>query len=121
MTSNFLASVDAKGKTFEVEIRPDGFFNATKMCKTSGKAWKGYERNRTTKEFLNELSSDLKVPVTDLIDSKNGGNDHYGTWVHQLVSPCLGSPYSFLVVRRREWEFAFRLFACRGAVLAVPG
>lgn len=85
MTSNFLASVDAQGKTFEVEIRPDGFFNATKMCKTGGKAWHGYERNQRTKDFLQELSADLKVPIADLVDCKNGGNDHQGTWVHQMV------------------------------------
>lgn len=91
MTSNFLASVDAKGKTFEVEIRPDGFFNATKMCKTGGKDWNAYERNQKTKEFLKELSSDLECGMDGLIDSQRGGNAHHGTWVHQMVrdSRCL--------------------------------
>ena len=91
MTSNSLASVVTRGKTVAVEVRADGFINATKMCKTSGKAWNAYERNRTTKEFLNELSADLKVPVTDLVDSRKGGNDRPGTWVHSGVREHLST------------------------------
>lgn len=68
-----------------VEVRPDGFINATRMCTTGGKAWNAYERNQKTKDFLEELSMELKIPVAQLIDSKRGGNDHQGTWVHPRV------------------------------------
>jgi hypothetical protein len=36
--------------------REDGYWNATAMCRANGKLWADYWRNRTTQEFLAELS-----------------------------------------------------------------
>lgn len=102
MTSNFLASVDAKGKTFEVEIRPDGFFNATKMCSTGGKAFAAYERNQTTREFLKELGKDLGCSIDDLVDCKRGCTG--GTWVHQAVRSQSGTNRMFSLTRPLRTE-----------------
>ncbi len=71
MVSNYLTSTeDSKGRELCVEMRPDGYFNATKMCKSSGKAWGHYKENRKTEEFLKTLSNAEGVPVGVLVQSK---------------------------------------------------
>lgn len=86
-------------KTFSgkmrVEVRPDGFINATRMCTMGGKAWNAYERNQKTKDFLKELSIELEMPVAQLIDSKRGGNDRPGTWVHPRMQEHLANWCSY--------------------------
>lgn len=36
----------------------DGYINATALCKAAGKLFKDYMLNKSTQEFLNELSAD---------------------------------------------------------------
>lgn len=44
----------------------DGYFNATAMCRASGKQIGHYLSNATTKAFLAELSSDIGIPISVL-------------------------------------------------------
>jgi hypothetical protein len=65
----------------------DGYVNATAMCKAAGKLWGHYRENATTKAFLNALSVDIGIPITDLAQSIKGGSpDLQGTWVHPQVA-----------------------------------
>lgn len=87
----------------------DGYINATAMCKAAGKLIADYIRLKTTKEFLEELSSDMGIPISELIQLVKGGNERLqGTWVHPDVAIHLAqwlSPrFSVLVAKWvREW------------------
>lgn len=69
----------------------DGYVNATALCKAAGKQWKHYNENKTTKDFITELSSEVGIPATELIQTNTGGNPKLqGTWVHPYVAINLG-------------------------------
>lgn len=81
----------------------DGYINATALCKAAGKQFKDYLLNKSTHEFLNELSADTGLAVQlgekHLVEKKqalvetfpgspaNGG----GSWVHPQVAVNLAS------------------------------
>ncbi len=44
--------------------KPDGYLNATDMCKANNKKYNDWYRLDSTKEYLNELSSDTGYPVS---------------------------------------------------------
>lgn len=61
----------------------DGYINATAMCQAVGKEWSNYNQNANTTAFLNELSSDLGIPRSEIVQSIRGGDPRVqGTWVH---------------------------------------
>lgn len=65
----------------------DGYINATAMCKAAGKLMADYNRLSTTKAFLEELSADMGIPISQLIQVlRPGGDGLQGTWVHPQVS-----------------------------------
>lgn len=65
----------------------DGYFNATAMCRASGKLIGHYLANATTKAFLDELSSDIGIPISGLVQSVKGDQPQLqGTWVHPQVA-----------------------------------
>ena len=65
----------------------DGYINATALCKACNKLFADYRRLKTTEEFLKELSSDMEIPISDLIQVIKGGiPDAQGTWVHPQVA-----------------------------------
>lgn len=96
-----LVLTDDTGNAIDIEIRHDGYVNATKLCQAMGKLWKHYNSNAKTKEFLTELSKVEKIPVTDLLVGKPttsfpsrclvelGRNQHQNTWVHPDVAISL--------------------------------
>ena len=92
MASNFLTQVtDKNGNVLEIEMRADGYFNASKMCKSTKKQWNHYFDRDRAREFFEELSCSLDIPVTPstaespaLIVCKKGGTSP-GTWVHRKV------------------------------------
>lgn len=63
----------------------DGYINATQLCKAGGKLFGNYRKTKETKEFLEELSSNIHIRTMDLIKSNVGGS-HSGTWVHRKVA-----------------------------------
>jgi hypothetical protein len=67
--------------------KADGYINATAMCKAASKLFGDYARIGPTKAFLAELSSDMGIPISELIQSVRGGNATVqGTWVHPKVA-----------------------------------
>jgi len=65
----------------------DGYFNATAMCRVSGKKFNDYSRLSVTKAFLSELSPVAGIPVTGLVQTIQGGPPHLqGTCVHPQVA-----------------------------------
>jgi len=64
----------------------DGYINinATAMGKAAGKLWADYRRLKITGEFCDALSSDMGIPIAELIQSVTGGNPQLqGTWSNQ--------------------------------------
>lgn len=47
----------------------DGYINATSMCKTANKNFADYYRLKSTHDFLTELSTDMGIPISFLIQS----------------------------------------------------
>jgi hypothetical protein len=65
----------------------DGYFHATAMCKATGKLFNDYSRLASTIEYLQALSDDTGIPVTDLVQVRQGGNSKLqGTWIHPEVA-----------------------------------
>lgn len=85
----------------------DGYINATSLCEASGKKLGHYLENSSTKAFLNELSSEIGIPITELVKIIKGGIPQFqGTWIHPQVAINLAqwaSPkYAVLV---SKWVF----------------
>lgn len=65
----------------------DGYINATAMCKAAGKLMGDYNRLAATQAYLEELSSDMGIPISQLIQVlRPGGDGLQGTWVHPQVA-----------------------------------
>ncbi len=65
----------------------DGYINATAMCKAAGKLMGGYLRADSTIAFLEELSSDMQICTSELVQIVKGGDPSLqGTWVHPQVA-----------------------------------
>lgn len=62
--------------------------NATEMAKLfPGKLIADWTRQKSTKEFLNTLSSVMGIPITELIKTHQGGiPQNQGTWMHEDVA-----------------------------------
>lgn len=68
----------------------DGYVNATAMCKAAGKLFGHYNESERTKDFIRELSADIGISITDLIQPVKGGvPEMQGTWVHPQVATHL--------------------------------
>jgi len=87
----------------------DGYINATAMCRASGKLMGDYLRLSTTKAFLSELSSDMGIPISELVQSIRGGLPYLqGTWVHPQVAINLAqwlSPKFAVLVSKWVFEW----------------
>lgn len=97
----------------EIEIdqrKFDGYVNATAMCKACDKLFADYNRLSITKEYLEALSSDMGIPISQLVMVKKGNTRLFqqGTWVHPDVALNLAqwlSPQFAVKVSQwvREW------------------
>lgn len=97
---------EAEGAT--IYQRPsDGYINATAMCQAAGKLWSDYFRLRTTADFIGELSSDMGIPISELIQSVRGGESRrQGTWVHPQVAVHLAQWLSAkFAVKVSQWVY----------------
>lgn len=87
----------------------DGYINATAMCRAAERLWADYRRLRQTEAFLEAMSDDMGIPISELVQSIKGGEPHLqGTWVHPDVAINLAqwlSPRFAVRVARwvREW------------------
>jgi hypothetical protein len=105
-----LPFIEHKVESISINQRAyDGYVNATALCKASGKLLGHYLENKTTQAFLAELSNDIGIPISELIQSIRGGDPLIqGTWVHPQVAINLGqwaSPKFAVMVSRWiiEW------------------
>ena len=70
---------------------PDGYIDATAMCQAAGKLWGHYWETATAKNFVAELSLDIGIPISKLIQIFRGKPaDQQGTWVHPQVAIHVG-------------------------------
>jgi hypothetical protein len=87
----------------------DGYVNATAMCKVAGRLWGHYRSTASTEAFLTELSSDIGIPISELVQSIKGGTpDLQGTWVHPQVAVHLAqwlSPKFAVLVSRWVYDW----------------
>jgi hypothetical protein len=60
----------------------DGYVNATAMAKANGKEWAHYFRTDRATTYLEALSRNCEIAVTDLYIAKQGE----GTWIHPRVA-----------------------------------
>ena len=82
----------------------DGYINLTAMGQANGKLVADYLRLDSTKAFLEELSADMGIPISELIQIKKGGRPEYqGTWGHPQVAINCGqwcsAKFAVLVTR----------------------
>lgn len=65
----------------------DGYINATAMCHAAGKKIAHYLENVGTQAYLQELSTDIGIPISELVQSVKGGAPQLqGSWVHPQVA-----------------------------------
>lgn len=65
----------------------DGYINATAMCQAADKLWGNYRQLTSTQAFLDELASDIGIPISELVISIKGGDPRLqGTWVHPQLA-----------------------------------
>lgn len=85
----------------------DGYVNATAMCKAAGKQINDYARLKATPEYLDALSAETGIPVSDLIQTIKGGVPQMqGTWVHPQVAIHLAQWLSpQFAVKVTQWVF----------------
>lgn len=73
------------GEIINISIRSDGYINATQLCKAGGKTFSDYQKTKQTQDYLQVLSSDMNILITDLVNIKQGGINQ-GTYVHRKVA-----------------------------------
>lgn len=69
-----------------IQRQSDGYFNATAMCKATGKLIADYKRQSSTTAFLKALATDMGIPTSGLLQSTKGGIQPQGTWCHPKVA-----------------------------------
>ena len=77
---------DYKGSQISFISGENVMVNATQMAKPFGKFTKDWLANKSTKEFLSTLSAVRTIPLTGLVEVKQGGNGEQGTWMHEDVA-----------------------------------
>lgn len=100
---NNLVVKDYMGSNMEFKV-VDGcvYANATSMCKAFGKEVKHWLANESTKELINEVSSEVGIPTSQLILIKKGNSSQFeqGTWIHEELILELAS---WLNIKFRRW------------------
>lgn len=76
------------GNPVTFQIGTATMVNATEMAKPFGKLAKDWLSNKSTQELLSTLSAVRTIPLTDLVQIRQGGNDKnaQGTWFHEDVA-----------------------------------
>jgi hypothetical protein len=100
----------------------DGYINATAMCQSAGRQFGHYRENKTSKEFLAELSFAIGIPIAELVQSVVGGDPRFqGTWVHPQAAIHLGQWVSApFAVQVSQWVYDWMSGQSRSADIEVP-
>ena len=99
----------SNGETFKlttyngisVMIDSNGFYNASKICSDNQKRFNDISGSKYWNEYLDEISSVLKIPQTDLIVEKlDFSNDVKGIYIHpKLVNYlCIHVNYKYAIL-----------------------
>jgi hypothetical protein len=56
------------------------------MCRANGKRWTKYRESDRANEYLEALSTEARISVHALIESRAGGVDGGETWIHPRVA-----------------------------------
>lgn len=107
---SLLPLIEHKVETISIDQRAnDGYINATAVCQASGKLLGHYLETKATKAFLDELSADIGIPISELVQIIKGGHPQMqGTWVHPQVAINLGqwaSPKFAVLVSKWTFEW----------------
>jgi hypothetical protein len=99
-----------QGKVVRLRSR-DGYVNATAMCSAAGKLFGHYNELDSTKAFLTELSADIGITISELIQSHKGGTPALqGTWVHPQVATHLAQWLSAkFAVQVSRWVYEWMM------------
>jgi len=111
MTAQYIISRDFHGNIID-QRAIDKYFDATAMCKATGKRWFDYHRLDNTKAFISALSVKTGIDAMGnndgLIQSIKGGDDlsKTGTWVHPYIAVHLAQWCNpEFAVQVSEWVF----------------
>lgn len=107
---SLLPLIEHKVEKISIDQRAnDGYINATAVCQASRKLLGHYLETKTTKAFLDELSADIGIPISGLVQIIKGGHPQMqGTWVHPQVAINLGqwaSPKFAVLVSKWTFEW----------------
>jgi len=99
------------GEDLSISVRPDGFVNATQLCKAGKKKFNDWKRLDTTQQLIQVIIADAGIPASAIIDIKKGGNvkNNQGSWIHPDLAVQLAqwiSPHFAIQVSRWIRELA---------------
>ncbi len=63
-----------------------GYVNATQMCKANGKFLADYTKLKSTKQYLQALSNDMKILISSLVIEIQGHGSEQSTWIHPEIA-----------------------------------
>lgn len=90
---------------------PQGYVNATQMCKANAKQWGHYAERKASKTYWQGLADDLGIPISSLIIQVDAYGDEQATWVHPEVATDLA-----------QWvSTPFRIWANRTLTRVING
>jgi hypothetical protein len=82
---NQLITKEFNGNQIEFDLNGQGMINATQMAQANGKHLPHFFENKSTSEYMEELSKVVGIPTTELMVTKQGGTNQ-GTWVHRKLA-----------------------------------
>ncbi|WP_414545881.1 KilA-N domain-containing protein [Nostoc sp. CCY0012] len=65
---------------------PKGFVNGTQMCKANNKFLADYTKLKSTKQYLQALSNDMKILISSLVIEVQGHGSEQSTWIHPEIA-----------------------------------
>ncbi|WP_341531333.1 KilA-N domain-containing protein (plasmid) [Nostoc sp. UHCC 0302] len=65
---------------------PKGYVNATQMCKANSKFLADYIKLKSTKQYLQALSNDMKILISSLMIEIEAYGKEQGTWIHPEIA-----------------------------------
>jgi hypothetical protein len=65
---------------------PKGYVNASQMCKANGKFLADYTKLKSTKQYLQALSNDMKILISLLVIDIQGYGSEQSTWIHPEIA-----------------------------------
>jgi hypothetical protein len=90
---------------------PKGYVNGTQMCKANNKFLADYTKLKSTKQYLQALSNDMKILISSLVIEVQGHGSEQSTWIHPEIAIDLA----------RWVSVEFRIWANRTLMKVIMG